>query len=280
MSYDAAHGAPLDSTDTGRLSTGPTVVDGRPVRGLAVITSGANETGTPAVAVWQLDLTGNPSGAWVTAEDDLLGAERTRQVLTLCERRALVAYNDEGVADALAVLRRVAEIAEAGDVVEDAWARHVCRIDTAITETARARVASAAAVAAEKERTRRSLGPLKWRIPIPDAAPDTLEKLLDAAQVPLAQREASDAATAALALSRAVRWSLSAWADSEAARYRRVYLRQTFGPQQPLPPTWRTAATGAYEQVHVFPASRSSLASGPHLARRPVVPVPRCGGGQ
>ncbi len=246
VSTPMAHTEPNGDTATTAFAPGPASVDGKPVRGLLVIASGLDGAGAPAFAIWHLDLAGNPTGAWVVPEAMLLRDRSTaRQILRACERRALAAFDPT---EALDVLGLTAAAARVPADIETVWGKHVCLLGRAIEETAQARVSYSQAVEIEKARTGRSLAPLEWPGQLPKTAPTSLAEFLSQAGV-LAPAGVSPAASAALALGRAVRWCLEVWTGTETARCRRPYLREAFGPAQPAPPSWRDAVTGAYKQV-------------------------------
>jgi hypothetical protein len=241
-----AHTEPNGDSTTTAFAPGPASVDGKPVRGLLVIASGLDGAGAPAFAIWHLDLTGNPTGAWVVPESILLRDRSTaRQILRACERRALAAYDPT---EALDVLGLTAAAARVPADIETVWGKHLCLLGRAIDETKQARAAYSEAVEIEKARTGRSLAPLEWSDQLPESVPTSLGDFLSQAGV-LAPAGVSPAASAALALGRAVRWCLEVWTGTETARSRRPYLRERFGPAKPVPPSWRDAVTGAYRQV-------------------------------
>ncbi|HEX6075531.1 MAG TPA: DUF6218 family protein [Micromonosporaceae bacterium] len=225
---------------------GPASVDGRPVRGLLVIASGLDGSGSAAFAIWHLDLVGNPTGAWVVPESELLrNSAKAQQLLAVCERRALAAYDPTEALDILALTAAAARIPAD---IETVWGKHLCLLGRALDETRQARATYGRAVELEKARTGRALAPIEWQDPLPDTTPASLGEFLGQAGV-LAPAGVSPAASAALAVGRAVRWCLEVWTNTEMARSRRPYLRERFGSVQPVPPSWRDAVTGAYQRV-------------------------------
>jgi hypothetical protein len=225
---------------------GPASVDGKPVRGLLVIASGLDGGGDPAFAIWHLDLVGNPTGAWVVPESELLrDRSKARRLLAVCERRALAAYDPTEALDILALTAAAARVPADIEVI---WGNHLCLLGRAIEETKEARNSYSRAVESEKARTGRILAPLEWQDPLPEATPASLGEFLSQAGV-LAPSDVSPAASAALAVGRAVRWCIEVWTNTEMTRSRRPYLRERFGPAQPVPPSWRDAVTGVYQRV-------------------------------
>ncbi|HEX2416912.1 MAG TPA: DUF6218 family protein [Micromonosporaceae bacterium] len=245
MNTSVGHLASNGETRPGELLPGPAAVDGKPVRGLLVIASGLDGGGSAAFAIWHLDLVGNPTGAWVVPESELLrDRSKARRLLAICERRALAAYDPT---EALDILALTAAAARVPADIEMIWGNHLCLLGCAVDEIREARAAYSSAVELEKARTGRTLAPIEWPDPLPETAPASLGEFLSQAGV-LAPAGVSPAASAALAVGRAVRWCIEVWMNTETARSRRAYLRERFGPAQPVPPSWRDAVTGVYRQ--------------------------------
>src|SRR5680860_680664 len=88
-----------------KVSSGPILLNGLPTRRPAVL-----DERDGLVVVWQVNLTGNPSGAWVLPYE---GAGTARSLLAMLDRRALIAV------DSAVQLDRIMRWAEACDVSVD-----------------------------------------------------------------------------------------------------------------------------------------------------------------
>lgn len=222
-----------EATDTELPPSGPVVVDGSPTRAPVVAILGGDQA-----ALWLVDLTGAPCGAWVLPAH---GAEAARAILSICDRRGLVTVDPGAPVDMIQGLAKIAGV----DVDQSTIEGRLCSIPTLLQETAEARAAHSDAVRDLRRRDGKKLAPLVWDRSVPDPVPSSLDELAAAAGI---QPIKDDGISAARQVASLTRWGITLWADTEGKRARRRYLRSQFGPTQPLPPSWRQAVKRAYAE--------------------------------
>lgn len=214
-------------------AVGPTTINGSPVRGPIIVGMHAGQA-----VIWQIDLLGTPCGAWVKPYE---GSSTARELLAKCDRRAIVTTNPVGAVNLLV------EWAKDGDVpVDQADLRtRICSIPTLLDEVAKARHTYTTEVRDKEQREGKRLAALNWEVDIPGQVPTTFQALLDCASVNT--HTASPEVARVLITARLAQWAIRTWTNTESIRVRRPYLREPFGPAQPLPPSWRAAVTSAYD---------------------------------
>lgn len=229
----AAAQAPAIDPEAFLIASGPTKVDGSPVRAPVVVTEQGD-----MVAVWQIDLLGTPCGAWVMPFE---GESTARRLLAQCDRRGLITVDP---AEPVELLGRWAR--EAGIQLDrEVLTARVCTLPTLLEQTNEARTVWAAAIAEAEQRHNKRLAPLEWTRPVPDPIPTTVAELERASSVRVTSGDSDG--RPALLVARLAQWAIQLWVDTEAKRARRPYLRQPFGPTQPLPSSWRAALKNAYQ---------------------------------
>jgi hypothetical protein len=218
------------------LPSGPILLDGKPTRAPAVLTLDNN-----GAALWLIDLSGQPCGAWTSAPLDTEGAER---LMGLLAGRALISVERKSLQDTLDAVAESAKVKTPQELVE----HRLCSIADLLDDVAAVRRESAAAVRAEEDSGRKKLAPLRWKGTLPEGRDLTLDELRSFAGIVKADKalvgEALDTA-------RVARWAIGLWTETEGARVRRPYLRRELGVAQPLPLSWRRAITLAYESPFV-----------------------------
>lgn len=212
---------------------GPSMLDGLPVRALAIVTESRGD-----VIVWQVNMAGSPSGAWVHPADDPTTPLR---VLWQCDRRALLSPGGAAVVESVARIAKSAKV----DVARSTLEARLCTVPNLLTATADARATYEAQLREGAETNGRRYAPLEWDTPVPSPIPDHQEALAAAASI-----RAFDDPTVGEALNLAylTKWAIGLWRDTERTRSRRRSLRNRYGPQQPLPACWRTRITSAYRE--------------------------------
>lgn len=198
------------------------------------------------VAIWQVDLAGNPCGAWVLSCDDSGAA---RRLLSICDRRGLIAVNPDGP---VAIMLKWAKDGEV-PIDRDALESRLCLLSSLVDETRAARDKYVDGVRGLDVRGGKRLAPLVWKRPVPEPVPQTLEQWEAALEVP--RMDVQSVADEARQIAGLARFALGLWIDTEGRRNRRKYLRDEFGPSQPLPPAWREAVVSAYQSPFELPAS-------------------------
>lgn len=212
--------------------SGPILLDGMPTRAPVVVTLRGDHA-----ALWLVDLAGAPCGAWALPAATPGDAHK---ILSMCDRRALIAVDVEGATDAVLGLAKTAGV----DIARSILDARICSIPGLLTETADARNAHGRAVRDIETQSKKRLAPLVWDRPIPDAVHTTHELMAAAGIRPMGSPETADA----LALAHLARWAIRLWVNTETIRARRSYLREQFGPAQSLPKSWRKAITGAFAE--------------------------------
>jgi hypothetical protein len=220
---------------------GPSIIDGQPTRAPVVVAQHGDE-----VAIWQVDLAGNPCGAWVLRCDDPGAA---RRLLSICDRRGLIAVNPDGP---VAVMLKWAKD---GDVPIDreTLESRLCLLSSLVDETRVARDKYVDGVRDFEVRGGKRLAPLVWKGPVPEPVAQTLDEWAAALGVP--QMDVQSVADEARQVAALARYALGLWIDTEGRRNRRKYLRDEFGPSQPLPLTWREAVVSAHQSPFDLPAT-------------------------
>jgi hypothetical protein len=220
-----------EELDSELLAAGPSTLDGLPVRAPMVV----DEYEESAV-LWQVDLLGNPCGAWVFPYD---GAKTSRKLLALCDRRALIAVDPSGPAKLLASWANAC-----GVQVDHSLDDRICSIPSLLESTVSARATYAAAVQEEERRGNKRLAPLTWTGRLTHPVATTAEELFAAGSIQMPPEPVESAN--ARATVRLTAWAIGLWRETESLRVRRPYLRTQFGPEQPLPQSWRSALLAAY----------------------------------
>lgn len=212
---------------------GPSTLDGLPVRALAIVTESRGE-----VIVWQVNMAGSPSGAWVHSADDPATPLR---VLWQCDRRALLSPGGNAVVELVAQLAKAAK----ADVAQSTLEARLCTVPDLLEATAEARATYEMLLRKDAEAHERRYAPLEWGTPVPCPIPNHQEALTAAASI----RTFEDPTVGdALNLAYLTKWAIGLWRDTERTRSRRRNLRERYGPQQPLPADWRTRITSAYSE--------------------------------
>lgn len=220
---------------------GPSIIDGQPTRAPVVIAQHDDE-----VAIWQVDLAGNPCGAWVFPYE---GPDTARRLLSICDRRGLITVDPDRT------LALMLKWAKDGDVPIDreALQSRLCLLSSLVDETTAARNQYVAAVRELEGRVGKRLAPLVWKRPVPEPVPRTLDEW--AAASGLMRMSVQSVAEEVRQVAGVARYALGLWMDTEARRVRRKYLRDDFGPSQPLPQAWRKAAVSAYQSPLDVPST-------------------------
>lgn len=210
-----------------------TCIDGSPARAPIVV----GEHRDKAV-LWQVDILGNLSGAWVIRQGN---SQASHRILSICDRRALIGIAADTPVDLVLRWAKDAQV----PVTRADLDERVCSIPALLNEVNKARYAYSNAVDEREEQENTDLQPLNWTTKLPTSIPDELDALLDCATV---NTETSIPDTRVVLLTaRLARWAVHSWIDTEATRMRRPYLRESFGPAQPLPRSWRTPIVAAYK---------------------------------
>lgn len=229
------------STEVGLPLAGPSIIDGQPTRAPVIVAQQGDQ-----VAIWQVDLAGNPCGAWVLACE---GVDAARRLLSICDRRGLITIDPERTVGLLLRLAKVGDI----PIDRGALESRLCLLSSLVEETAEARAKYIAALRALELRGGKPLAPLVWERPIPDPVPQTHDQWASVLQLPRA--DVQSVGKEALEVARLARYALGLWTDTEGRRSRRKYLRDEFGPSQPLSSAWRQAVVSAYGSPFGLPAT-------------------------
>jgi uncharacterized protein DUF6218 len=208
------------------------------VIGHVVVTSGLDDGGRDAVAVWHVDTGGVGTGAWIMPVDlDEPDPETARQVLRLCLRRAVVAWRPE---EPVAVLTRLA--AGAG-VVPFPWLDTAIALPEIIGDVASTRLAYEKHTTGRLARNKNTT-PLEWPVDLPEHLPSTEHGMWRA--IRLALPSASPVAERALMTTMLTRWTSDRWRETTSALGRRSHLQEEFGQPRPLSPAWEARLTDSY----------------------------------
>ena len=228
-----------DTEEATLLPSGPILLDGLPTRAPVVLTLRAGEA-----ALWMVDLAGQPCGAWLLPAST---KEEARTILGICAGRAFVAVRPENPIDHILELAETAGV----DIARSTLEARLCSIDELLRETTAARAMYTQAVRDVQDRDGKKPSPLSWPRPVP-AEPDSVQRLMEVVGV----RVQGDRGTElALQIAYLARWAIRLWVETEGIRSRRRYLRDLFGPSQPLPPSWRDAITEAFRQPLAAPST-------------------------
>ena len=220
------------TTEVGLPLVGPSIIDGQPTRAPVIVAQQGDQ-----VAIWQVDLAGNPCGAWVLPCD---GVDAARRLLSICDRRGLITIDPERT------LGPLLRWAKAGGISIDreALESRLCLLSSLVEETRDVRATYIAAVRELEVRGGKRLSPLVWERPVPEPVPQTLDQWASASQLP--RVDVQSVGEEALQVARLARYALGLWIDTEGRRSRRKYLRDEFGQSQPLSSSWRQAVVSAY----------------------------------
>lgn len=229
------------STEVGVPLAGPSIIDGQPTRAPVIVAQQGDQ-----VAIWQVDLAGNPCGAWVLPCD---GVDAAVRLLSICDRRGLITIDPERIVGLLLSLAKVGGIS----IDRGALESRLCLLSSLVEETRDARAKYIAALRALELRGGKPLAPLVWERCIPEPVPQTLDQWASASQLP--RVDVQSAGEEALQVARLARYALGLWTDTEGRRSRRKYLRDEFGPSQPLSSAWRQAVVGAYGSPFDLPVT-------------------------
>lgn len=211
---------------------GPTTINGSPVRAPILVGMHARQA-----VIWQIDLLGTPCGAWVKPYE---GSSTALDLLAKTDRRGIVTTNPDGAAELLLRWAKDVDVSIDPELVRS----RMCSIPTLLDEVTKARHAYTTEVRDKEQREGKRLAPLSWEIELPEQAPTTFGDLVDFASINT--HSETPHAARVLITARLAQWAICTWRDTESIRMRRPYLREPFGPAQPLPPAWRAAVTSAY----------------------------------
>ena len=144
--------------------------------------------------------------------------------------------------------------AKDGDVPidRDALEFILCLLSSLVDETRAARGKYVDGVRELEGRGGKHLAALVWKRPVPEPVPQTLDEWAAALELPL--MDVQSVADEARQITGLARHALGLWIDTEGRRNRRKYLRDVFGPSQPLPPAWSEAVVSAYQSPFDLPA--------------------------
>lgn len=229
MSLSSNDVLPRSTEPVDELTPGPAIPG---TTGHVVIEAGCSEDQRHAVAVWHLDPSGNPVGAWVTVLDEVHdNPAAAARLYTLLACRSLLCWTLDEAHELRDKLTKWT-----GRVLPAGWEASTVCFPDALAEIAQQRRLHAEAVEAYQKTTTSKIEPLAWRTDVPTDA-SSLQDLQTAARMarPVAP---SEVAERALLVARLTRWTVGLWRDTEVVRRRRKYLRQAFGPEAPLPPRW------------------------------------------
>jgi hypothetical protein len=203
------------------------------VVGHAVLVTGRNHHGAESVAVWQIEATGQPTGAWILALDAPDRAATARRLLGVVQRRSVFGWDDDAAGFAMACLAELAEV-----VAPSGWKHTAVHLPDVLTEIAdqRRRHAEAVTTYAARGGSKSKIAPLSWDSDVP-ADTASLPALAAFAGLPLLGISC-EVVDRVLQLTRLVGWTARLWQDTEKARLRRRYLDDEFGPGSVLPPRW------------------------------------------
>jgi hypothetical protein len=139
--------------------------------------------------------------------------------------------------------------AKDGDVPidRDALEFILCLLSSLVDETRAARGKYVDGVRELEGRGGKHLAALVWKRPVPEPVPQTLDEWAAALELPL--MDVQSVADEARQITGLARHALGLWIDTEGRRNRRKYLRDVFGPSQPLPPAWREAVVVTFGPV-------------------------------
>lgn len=221
-----------------------------PIVGSAVLALGTDPVDERSLAVWNTDVLGNPTGAWIAPLDEVLAdGDAARRLLARVERRALTGYDPAGTEDVLAALTTAAGLASCARW----WSTRLFSLPDALADAVSHR-AEIERVVKRYRREHPGTTSLQWRrgAGITDPPPD-LEDLRQLARIRVSG--VSEVVREALTLTRAMRWTAALWAEAEQTKTRRSYVRQELGPPADLPPRWLDAARTAAGTRLPFPTA-------------------------
>jgi hypothetical protein len=205
--------------------------------GHVVIAEGAGEDRAPAVAVWHVSPTGQPTGAWIRPVSMLdSDPEAARQLLFLTSHRALLAWDPATAVRSLDAIASWAHTARAPSLP-------TVRLPEVLKEIAEHRRAYEAVLSGCRLPSGRRPAPLMWRHDIPTST--TWEQFVAATHLrrPAA---ASPVASEALHLARAAAWAATRWHETVTTINRRPYLRSKNLQNSLLTPGWRDQLRAAH----------------------------------
>lgn len=212
--------------------TGPSLLQGRPVRAMAAVSLRDTE-----LAIWLIGLTGEPCGAWILDATEE-GAALT--AMNILDRRALV---EREPGDAQGILEDLAQrIGIAAPTTTDRCASLTHLLEA--TEAARVAYQEFTAQPSATARSKRAA--LSWPTPLPKMLTETESSVRRAWS---RAGDPPDAFRLAISANRL----MQLWAETESTRVRRTYLREEFGEAQPLPEGWRAAALAAFDEPFDLP---------------------------
>lgn len=211
---------------------GPSIIDGQPTRAPVVIEQHDDE-----VAIWLVDLAGNPCGAWVFPYE---GPGTARRMLSICDRRGLITLDPDRTVGLMLKWAKDGDVSIERKVLES----RLCLLSSLVEETRAARAKYVDAVRELEVRNGKRLAPLVWKRLTPEPVPQTLDEWAAASELRMDVQSVAEEVRQVAGLAR---YALGLWIDTEARRMRRKYLRDDFGPGQPLPQAWREAVVSAYQ---------------------------------
>lgn len=211
------------------------------VRDSAVVARGVDEHGQHALAVWQVNQHGVPTGAHIVPDTELSDSpEVARRLLSVLERRAVTAHIPQQGAEIVEQLTTTAKI-DAGAW----WEQHLFDPVTCFRELVARREQYNATISHSRTPAGNKPGPVHWKQDFSGSEPsdvDSLHALANRVVPP-----ASPVATEALAVCAVLRWLSELWNETEQVKIRRDYVAVAHGAPQELPPSWLAAVHHADE---------------------------------
>lgn len=207
--------------------------------GTAVLAVGADDAGGGSLAVWHVSPAGRPTGAWIERYADVLAdQDLARRFLVLIERRALLSESAD-LGDIVTALTAAAGT----EAIPGWWADHVVT-PASFLDGVIERRELVERVVGEARTAGRAVAPVAWNTDLATIPrPATTASLRAAAG--LADPAAAPVAAEAIAVTRVLRWLVTAWDETEQVKNRRTYVADALGAVEPLPPVWRTALLAA-----------------------------------
>ncbi|WP_329060551.1 DUF6218 family protein [Amycolatopsis sp. NBC_01480] len=198
-----------------------------PCPGSAVVLLGPKAEGD-GIAIWQVSVEGNPTGANAPSLNDARTPELARRLLGVLERRAVVTMSADAVAQPLRLLTDAAGIDDA-----DWWVNQLVDPREILAE-----------IIEHRGQYQETDSALEWQRDLPDAdaAPRTLDDFRDLAGI--APVPGEPVVAEALALVRVLQWLTRMWTETERAK-NRASVKATHGEPLALPPVWQTGMVHA-----------------------------------
>lgn len=218
------------------LHEGPAVY----TAGGAVVAAGCMEDGGDAVAVWQVDGRGRPTGAWIQSQASAFGdRDVARRLLACLDRRAITAVTPAVVGEIVGKLTVAADL----DAPAEWWDRQVFTASDSVADVVQRRADVDRTLAARRE-SGQSVAAIGWTSNLDEVASSSdHERLRRLAGVEISA--ASAVAREALTVARVLHWVAGLWSETEQVKNRRPYIAQALGAVEPLPPSWARSAAAA-----------------------------------